>query len=162
RVNIVAHSMGGLDARYAISELGLSEIVASLTTVGTPHRGTPLADLSTSLLGRLSAHEMPLAAVGDLTTARMAEFNRRFANVPGVEYRCFVSSVSGDLRRMPKLLVPGYLFLNWHVGDNDGLVPAESQRWGDVMGHIDADHWAQIGWSRGFDAGTFYAELVQR
>src|SRR5260370_31451459 len=29
RVNIVAHSMGGLDARYAISQLGLSGKVAS-------------------------------------------------------------------------------------------------------------------------------------
>jgi hypothetical protein len=44
RVNIVAHSMGGLDARYAISVLGLGDRVASLTTIGTPHHGTPLAD----------------------------------------------------------------------------------------------------------------------
>ena len=40
RVNIIAHSMGGVDARYAISKLGLDERVASLLTIGTPHRGT--------------------------------------------------------------------------------------------------------------------------
>lgn len=46
RLNIIAHSMGGLDARYyAISWLGLAERVASLTTIGIPHLGTPLADL---------------------------------------------------------------------------------------------------------------------
>ena len=44
RVNIIAHSMGGLDARYALSRLGIADRVASLITVGTPHRGTPLAD----------------------------------------------------------------------------------------------------------------------
>src|SRR5438132_5939720 len=33
RVNIVAHSMGGLDARYAISRLGLADKVASLVTI---------------------------------------------------------------------------------------------------------------------------------
>ncbi len=51
RFNIVAHSMGGLDARYALTTLGLGDRVASLTTIGTPHRGTPLADLGISLLG---------------------------------------------------------------------------------------------------------------
>src|SRR5947207_11660478 len=48
RVNIVAHSMGGLDARYAISQLGLSDKVASLTTIATPHLGTPLATSAAS------------------------------------------------------------------------------------------------------------------
>ncbi len=52
RVHIVAHSMGGLDARFAISSLGLAPRVASLTTIGTPHHGTPLADLGASLLPR--------------------------------------------------------------------------------------------------------------
>src|SRR5216683_4020621 len=39
RVNVIAHSMGGLDARYAISRLGLRDRVASLVTIGTPTRG---------------------------------------------------------------------------------------------------------------------------
>ena len=45
KVNILAHSIGGLDARYLISTLGYADKVASLSTVGTPHRGTPIADL---------------------------------------------------------------------------------------------------------------------
>jgi triacylglycerol lipase len=44
KVNIVAHSQGGLDSRYAISTLGYGDKVASLTTISTPHRGTALAD----------------------------------------------------------------------------------------------------------------------
>src|SRR5262249_52883268 len=46
RINIIAHSMGGLDARLAIARYGVRERVASLTTIGTPHHGTPLADLA--------------------------------------------------------------------------------------------------------------------
>jgi len=46
KVHVLAHSMGGLDARYAIARLGLAGKVASLVTVGTPHRGTPVADLT--------------------------------------------------------------------------------------------------------------------
>lgn len=44
KVNIIAHSKGGLDCRYAISELGMAPYVASLTTVNTPHRGCVFAD----------------------------------------------------------------------------------------------------------------------
>src|SRR5262249_7815717 len=43
-VHLVAHSMGGLDARYMISRLGMHSRVLTLTTLGTPHRGTVFAD----------------------------------------------------------------------------------------------------------------------
>jgi triacylglycerol lipase len=44
-VNIIAHSMGGLDARYMISRLHPDNVeVLSLTTVATPHRGSAFAD----------------------------------------------------------------------------------------------------------------------
>ncbi|MGH9884877.1 MAG: esterase/lipase family protein, partial [bacterium] len=46
RIDLIAHSLGGLDARFALSHLGLARRVRSLVTVGTPHRGTPLADLA--------------------------------------------------------------------------------------------------------------------
>jgi triacylglycerol lipase len=47
KVNIIAHSKGGLDSRYMISKLNMDEHVASLTTLSTPHRGSKL---STKLL----------------------------------------------------------------------------------------------------------------
>ena len=52
KVNIFAHSMGGLDSRVLISQLGYDEEVASLTTISTPHGGSRIADL---LLGLVSA-----------------------------------------------------------------------------------------------------------
>lgn len=44
KVNVIAHSKGGLDMRYALSELGTDRYVASLTTINTPHRGCEFAD----------------------------------------------------------------------------------------------------------------------
>ncbi len=168
RVNLVAHSMGGLDARYAISVLGLSRRVASLTTVGTPHRGTPLADLGTELLGeRLGLRRMcEMLGIGidafyDVTSARMAEFNREVEDAKGVAYASIVGAIKDGAARLPPALLPGYLYLVSTAGPNDGLVTAESQRWGEVLKEIPADHWAQIGWSRRFDAASVYEDLVR-
>lgn len=167
RVNVIAHSMGGLDARYAIAELGLAERVASLVTIGTPHQGTPLADSGVSLSQFVGLHRA-LALVGadwsafeDLTLRRMAEFNRRVRDAEGVRYLSYVGSVH-DARSANPLLRPSWRLLLAHAGLNDGLVPAASQRWGVVLGEVDADHWAQIGWSRRFDAASFYVEVVER
>ena len=43
KVNIIAHSKGGLDAKYMIERLGMGEKAASLTTLCTPHQGSPVA-----------------------------------------------------------------------------------------------------------------------
>lgn len=166
KVNIVAHSMGGLDARYAIARLGLGKRVASLTTIGTPHRGTPLADLGTSVGARLGLRALlqkaglELDAFDDLTVARLSRFNAEVPDDPRVAYASVVG-VARQKRRVNPLLLPSYLYLREREGENDGLVPARSQQWGEVVAQIDADHWAQIGWSRHFDAAEFYAQLLR-
>jgi triacylglycerol lipase len=43
KVNIIAHSKGGLDAKYMIKYLDMENHVASLTTLCTPHKGSPIA-----------------------------------------------------------------------------------------------------------------------
>lgn len=43
KVDIVAHSMGGLVARSAIEDNGASDYVRALITLGTPHKGVDLA-----------------------------------------------------------------------------------------------------------------------
>jgi triacylglycerol lipase len=166
RVDILAHSMGGLDARYAIARLGVARRVAALVTIGTPHRGTPMADLTADLLGKLGiARALDLAgfdleALHALTSARMERFNAEVPDARGVAYRSVVGVVRRTRRANP-LLLPGYLWLRERAGDNDGVVPASSQRWGEVMAEIEADHWAQIGWSRHLDAGELYLGLLQ-
>ncbi len=54
KVDVIAHSQGGIDARYAISALGLGDRVAALVTVATPHRGTPVADVALGLIPGLA------------------------------------------------------------------------------------------------------------
>jgi len=166
RVNVVAHSMGGLDARYAISRLGLGKKVASLTTIGTPHLGTPIADVGAGLAGRarlldaLAAVGLDLTAFQDLTTARMSEVTAAVPDRRGVAYASVVGVAPG-LRELNPLLVPTWLWLSERAGESDGVVPASSQRWGEVVRTIAADHWAQIGWSKAFDAVEFYVELLR-
>jgi len=166
RVNLVAHSMGGLDARYAIARLGLGRSVAALVTVGTPHHGSPLADLSTDLAARLGIARAlavggaSLEAFRDLTTASMARFNEEVADDRGVACASVVGLVRHKRRTNP-LLVPSYLWMKSRWGDNDGVVPASSQRWGEVLSEVEADHWAQIGWSKHFDAAAFYRDLLR-
>lgn len=157
--------MGGLDARYAIARLGLASRVASLTTIGTPHLGTPIADFGTQIgetIGLARVLELigvDTSAFYDLTTAKVAELNLTVPNVPGVAYASVVGVARAKLRTHP-LLLPGYLYLSSRAGANDGLVPADSQRWGDVLYQIEADHFAQIGWSKHFDAAAFYDQLL--
>ncbi|MDE6373161.1 MAG: hypothetical protein K2L72_01545 [Clostridia bacterium] len=43
KVNLIAHSKGGLDSRYMIENLEMGKRVASLTTLCTPHKGSQIA-----------------------------------------------------------------------------------------------------------------------
>jgi triacylglycerol lipase len=168
RVNIIAHSMGGLDARYAITHLGLGARVASLTTIGTPHQGTPLADCVLAV-GELRRLRRMLASLGadvdglyDLTTAQMREFNRLVVDAPDVLYASVIGAARPQLSPVNALLVPGHAYLSRVIGDNDGIVPVGSQSWGERLDEVLADHWAQIGWHRTFDAKKLYVSLAER
>jgi triacylglycerol lipase len=156
--------MGGLDVRYAIAKLGLADRVASLVTIGTPHFGTPVADLGVRLsdllrLKALLGRVVDVDAFYDLTTERMERFNREVPDAPGVAYCSVLARI--ERASAHPLLWPTHTYLSERAGDNDGVVPLESQRWGEVIKQIEADHWAQIGWSPGFDALAFYEELLR-
>ena len=171
RVDMIAHSMGGLDARYALAHLGLASRVRSLVTVGTPHRGTPLADLAVD--GPLGVARRALAALGIsldaidwLTTAALERFNREVVDVPSVRYACVVGGIREPRTPIPLAIQPMHSFLRKVAGANDGLVPMASQYWGETLAEIEADHFAQIGWRLAprhtFDALGLYAFVVAR
>ncbi len=106
KVNLVGHSHGGLDVRYVASVA--PELVASVTTVGSPHKGAELADFLRdniseggfteavlglfanslgSILSLLSGawdnEQDAIAALGSLTSEGLAEFNAEHpAGVP--------------------------------------------------------------------------------
>jgi triacylglycerol lipase len=100
KVNLIGHSHGGLDVRYVAAMR--PDLVASVTTVGSPHQGAALADFLRknvssggfteavlglfadslgTLLGLLSGHTSPQDAIGGLdalTSQGMAAFNAKF------------------------------------------------------------------------------------
>ncbi|MGE0788790.1 MAG: esterase/lipase family protein [Sandaracinaceae bacterium] len=61
RVNLIGHSQGGLDARYVASHR--PDLVASVTTFATPHRGSPIADVVLGLVSDPRAQDLADAIV---------------------------------------------------------------------------------------------------
>lgn len=165
KLHLIAHSMGGLDARHMISELGMAERVSSLTTLGTPHEGSPVADwilqaaqpLDPALEGLARLFGLgpdQAGGIRDLTSATRSEYNARVQDNPMVRYY----TVSG--RYLPTRLLNcplGPLGLSCNLiqrqaGDNDGLVPVTSARfhsrqelWTD-LGTWEANHLRMINW----------------
>jgi triacylglycerol lipase len=142
KVHLIAHSMGGLDARQMISRLGMEDRVLSLTTIGTPHRGSNFADwgirrLSRSVKPLLHFWGVPTEAFDDLTTEACARFNEQTPDAPGVRYY----SVAGAC---PPALVPWQwwpaMMLGPEMGPHDGVVSVASATWGEGVEVWDGDH----------------------
>ena len=147
KVNIIAHSKGGLDSRYAISMLGADEKVASLTTINTPHRGCQFADYLLSKVPETVKNDIAkkynaamkklgdpapdfMAAVTDLTASACEEMNKVCKDVQGVYYQSVGSrSVSASGGRFP--LNFSYHLVKYFDGPNDGLVSVDSMKWGE-------------------------------
>src|SRR5262249_50394766 len=86
-VHPIAHSMGGLDARYLISRLGMADRVLTLTTIGTPHRGSAFADWGIVTLEPMLAPFFDLfglsrQAFRDLTMVSCKAFNEQVPDAP--------------------------------------------------------------------------------
>lgn len=171
-INLIAHSMGGLDARCLISRLGMADRVRSLTTVATPHRGSALADWfcqnfrhRVPLLLTLEALGVNVDGFRDCRRDACGEFNSHTPDAPGVRYFSFSATVTSD--RISPLLRRGWSVLSALEGPNDGLVSLASARWGEEVGTLHVDHFAQtpdglfLREGESFDALGFYARVVE-
>jgi triacylglycerol lipase len=164
KVNVIAHSMAGLDARYAIARLGLGDRVASLVTIGTPHRGSPVADLVVSGPARLVRSVFqrvgrPSDAIDWLTTHSAVRFNAEIIDDRRVKY-CSVVTRARPTRSLNPILFPPHYYVKRRAGSNDGLVPVASQRWGEILLECDADHWGQVGWTVGRHPADIYDRIL--
>lgn len=186
KVNIIAHSKGGLDSRYAISACGVSPFVASLTTINTPHRGCIFADyllekipqkVQKSVARKYNAALRKfgdtdpdfLSAVQDLTASACSLRNETLSNQPSVYYQ----SVGSRMNRASSGRFPlnmAYPLVQHFDGANDGLVSVESARWGESFTELmtpegrGISHGDMIDLNRenvpGFDVREFYVNLV--
>jgi triacylglycerol lipase len=149
RVVIVAHSMGGLDARYMISKLGMAEHVAALLTVTTPHRGSPYADWIVRNVGRrlhgfrlMNFLKIDVQAAHDLTTSACQRFNEEVPDSAAVKY--FSISAARPWHLVPPFALHCHKVVSDAEGDNDSLVSVKSSTWGTHLGVWAADHWHTI------------------
>jgi triacylglycerol lipase len=148
-VHLVAHSMGGLDSRYMISRLDMAEHVLTLTTLGTPHRGTAFADWGVRRLERLlkpilDLLNVPLEAFYDLTTTQCAAFNREVTDAPTVRYFSVAGRHDGTFRN-PEWILP-YRIVAQAEGDNDGIVSLASAHYGGEIDVWEGDHLSLVNW----------------
>ena len=186
KVNIIAHSKGGLDCRYAIAHLGMGPYVASLTTVNTPHRGCLFADyllenisedvqnkvakVYNGTLKRLGDPKPDfLAAVHDLTDGACRQRDAEMG-VPEEILCQSVGTLLGKARggRFPMNFT--YHLAKVFDGPNDGLVSENSFRWGsryellEPKGKRGISHSDIIDLGRenvdGFDVREYYVKLV--
>lgn len=186
KVNIIAHSKGGLDSRAAIAHAGCAPCVASLTTINTPHRGCifaeyllkkipaaarqKIADTYNAALKRLG-DEAPdfLAAVTDLTASACEARNAATPDAPGVFYQSVMSYCrKAQHGKFPLNMT--YPIVKHFDGLNDGLVAVDSAKWGDQFtlleprGHRGISHGDVVDLNRenipGFDVREFYVSLV--
>ena len=187
KVNIIAHSKGGLDCRYAIAKLGMAPYIASLTTINTPHRGCLFADyLLTNIpsaiknkvaktyntaLRKLGEEDADfLAAVNDLTESRCRARNQEMPIPEGI-YCQSVGSVLRTARGGKFPLNFSYHLVKHFSGENDGLVSTDSFSWGENYTLLRTNynrgisHGDMIDLNRenlpGFDVREFYVNLVQ-
>lgn len=148
KVNIIAHSKGGLDSRYAITALHMGDRVASLTTLSTPHHGSKTVDLLLKFPDFLVRFVSACAnawfrLLGDkqpncyktfhaFTTAQAARFNAQTPDVDGVLYQSYAFLMkhpfSDVLMWLPNLVV------RIIDGENDGLLTPDSVKWGAFKG----------------------------
>jgi triacylglycerol lipase len=133
RVHIIAHSMGGLDARCMIHRFRMEDRVASLTTIGTPHLGTAYADWGLPRYGFLIRAARPLgldlSGFRALSRERCAAFNRTLADFEmhnGVHYRTLAGVQ--PFHRIFRFFRVSYRIIRHEEGENDGLVGGRAGR----------------------------------
>ncbi len=186
KVNVIAHSKGGLDIRTAVVTEGVADYVASITTINTPHRGCEFADYLLEKIPEKQQKKLAkgynaaaaklgdvnpnfLAAVYDLTSARCRERNERVVDVPEIYYQSIGSKLNRPTSgRFPLNMT--YLFVKHFDGPNDGLVGERSFPWGSSYEFLTTEgvrgisHGDMIDLNRenikGFDVREFYVRLV--
>lgn len=148
KVNIIAHSKGGLDTRYAISTLGMGDKVVSLTTMSTPHNGSKTMDIAFKLphfllkFGsffadvwfRILGDKKPetYKAIKAFTRTSAAEFNANNPDLKGIYYQSYAFVMKhpfSDIFMWFPSLVVGLI-----EGENDGLLTPDAVRWTNFKG----------------------------
>lgn len=148
KLNLIAHSKGGIEARYLISGLNMAHKIASLTTLATPHRGILSMDrmrerskllyygmlrlFDTMLMIDGRQKNPSIAVYSQMTRDYMQVFNQVVPDAEEVYYQ----SYAFDMKNAISYPAMGifYRFIKKAEGPNDGLVAVCSAKWGQFQG----------------------------
>ena len=186
KLNVIAHSKGGLDMRAAIALTDVAPYIASLTTINTPHRGCQFADYLLNKIPEKQQHMVEraynagaaklgdvnpdfLSAVYDLTFENCSKFNNEVKDDPDIYYQSVGSKLNQPMSgRFPLNFT--YPLVKYFDGANDGLVGEDSCEWGQnyqfltTAGKRGISHGDVIDLNRenipGFDVREFYVQLA--
>jgi triacylglycerol lipase len=159
KTHIIAHSMGGLDSRFLLSNPAAKNLpIRSLTTIGTPHFGSPIADavdnpltpqeVKDAIGAVLAKFDISLDGLRDLRTDKCKTFSETHGNREGVDYFSIAGIGRPGFIKAWMLFVPLHKFISLLTHeDNDGLVTRSSAKWGTPVGEWPADHVDEIGYS---------------
>ncbi len=181
KVNLIAHSKGGLDARFMISQLGMEDHVVSLTTLSTPHHGSGLsaklltmplfmaktiAFFMNTFYALLGDRQPDILRLGqELTTQAMEDFNQAVPNADSVYYQSFSSTAPH--KKAFLRFIPYQISRYCEQDDTDGMVAVRSSRWGNYRGSMSAelDHFKMVGVygskKKLTGVGLFYLHIIQ-
>jgi len=129
KIDLLAHSMGGLVARSAIENYGADIHVAKLVTMSTPHIGQ-----TTSFLFSALVNSKPIFVAGGISNPWVPEFDDLSVDSPfldhlnnGVQVDCRYYSAVGIDANKPEPYKLGGLNISWISNSllmlpNDGMV----------------------------------------
>ncbi|GAC1464765.1 MAG: hypothetical protein NVSMB9_03790 [Isosphaeraceae bacterium] len=148
-VHLIGHSMGGLDARQLLADPEWAGRILSVTTVGTPHLGSALADCARQRVGAAYRilRTLRIEHRGFLDVTRRAALAVNRNGAPPPRFPCF--SVAGDptIEQVCWPLQPFYNILADLEGPNDGLVSVVSAHgFGTPLPDWPVDHFRQLNW----------------
>ena len=162
KVNLIAHSMGGLDARHMLfnnREQGkIHERIASLTTISTPHEGSLFADWGLEhfplLPQAFQKIGLDINGLKDLRTEACKRYNND-PDVQAFEAKCEASiqfrTYAGKQGFWGtfSLFKGPFRIIEEKEGENDGLVSVRSAQWRAKYFQAaleDTDHLNELGW----------------
>jgi len=158
KVNIIAHSKGGIDSRYLIWKYDYGDKVASLTTIATPHHGAELADLIfQQKIIHSGTTKKVLKVIGELwgdinpdlynvnyqlTTEKMKEFNEKIEMDTGTYYQSIYTTMRNSFDDL--IFFYSYRYLYNMAGANDGTISESSAQWSDNITKFEGISHAEI------------------
>lgn len=149
KVNLICHSKGGLDSIYMIENLKMEEHVASLTSLSTPYKGSPIANFLLklpkfiirilafwiNLIYKIFKDKKPDAYKVCMQLKEKESIESEMLNINNI----YVQSYSSTLKKSRDdfiMGIPLLYFKYFKKGDSDGMVSRESSKFGEFKGDM--------------------------